>query len=200
MNSFKSIYIFTFLFLSIGFITSCNDDDTPPDENMEEIITDVTLTFTPTSGMGTAVTATAQDPDGAGAMDLVVNSGIQLEANTAYTLSIDLQNSIEMESITDEIAMEDDEHMFFFAWTDGLFSDPAGDGNADNRSDAVNYQDMDANNQPLGLMTTWTTGGATMTAGTFRVVLKHQPGAKTATSTVDDGDSDVDLTWAITIQ
>jgi len=78
--------------------------------------------------------------------------------------------------------------------------DPAGDGNVDNRGDAVNYNDMDAGGQPVGLNTTWTTGDASTADGEFRVVLKHQPdGIKTATSTATDGDSDIDITWTLSI-
>jgi hypothetical protein len=109
---------------------------------------------------------------------------------------MELLNSIEGEDITEEIMEEDEEHMFFFAWTEGIFSDPMGDGNADNRADAVNYNDFDANGQPVGLSTDWTTS-AGMTNGTFRVVLKHQPGIKSATSTIADGGTDVDLTWNV---
>ncbi|MDQ3394846.1 MAG: hypothetical protein M3512_12145, partial [Bacteroidota bacterium] len=45
-----------------------------------------------------------------------------------YTLKLDLQNSIAGESIAEEVEEEAGEHMFFFGWTSGLFSDPTGDG------------------------------------------------------------------------
>ncbi len=32
------------------------------------------------------------------------------------------------------------------------FSDPAGDGNVDNRNDKINYNDKDVNNLPIGLV------------------------------------------------
>ena len=114
--------------------------------------------------------------------------------STEYQLSITLTNSIEGEDITEEIMEEDDEHMFFFEWTDDMFADPNGNGNADNRDDAVNYVDFDENNLPVGLLTDWTTK-LEMSTGTFRVVLKHQPDIKSETSTIDDGGTDVDLTW-----
>lgn len=182
---------------SLFFATSCSDDDVPVAENEEEIITDVTLTFTPVGG-GTAIVAAAQDPDGDGPKDLEIVSQIALAANTEYNLSLDLENSIEGESITEEIEEEDDEHMFFYAFTNDIFSDPSGNGNIDNIEGPVNYEDSDDNGLPVGLNTSWTTGDAG--TGTFRVVLKHQPNLKTATSTVEDGSSDVDLTWNISIQ
>jgi len=193
----NSIILMCALLSTAVFLNSCGDDDGPEEENVEEIITDVTLTFTPEGG-GTAITATAVDPDGEGAQELAVSGPVNLSANTTYTLTLDLQNSLEMESISDEVREEADEHMFFFAWTDGAFSDPAGNGNADNRADAVNYEDMDGGNLPLGLTTSWTTGDASN--GTFRVVLKHQPDIKSATSTVNDGESDIDITWTLNVQ
>ena len=197
MNSKYSILLLIGFAFSTMILTSCGDDDEPEEEEVEEIITDVTLSFAPEGG-GAAITATAVDPDGEGALGLTVSGPIDLAANTSYTLSIDLQNSIENESITEEIEEEDDEHMFFFAWTDGAFSSPAGNGNADDRADAVNYEDMDAGGLPLGLETTWTTGDASN--GTFRVILKHQPDIKTATSTSTDGESDIDIQWTLNIQ
>jgi hypothetical protein len=188
------------LFASLLFFSSCEeDDDVPPEENEEEIITDVVLTFTPQTG--NVVTATAEDPDGEGPQDLQVDGDIVLAPNTTYTMSITLENSIANESITEEVEEEAEEHMFFFAWTDGLFSDPAGDGNigAGQRADAVNYEDpLDANGYPVGLETSWTT--ADTGNGTFRVILKHQPDIKSATSSSTDGESDVDLSWNISIQ
>lgn len=191
-------YLLTLILLSsLLFISSCSDDDVPPAENEEEIITDVTLTFIPTGG-GAAVIAAAQDPDGEGPKDLEIVSQIALAPNTAYNLSLALENSVAGENITDEIEEEDDEHMFFYAFTNDIFSDPSGDGNIDDRVDAVNYEDYDDDGLPVGLKTSWTTGDAV--TGTFRVVLKHQPNLKTATSTVADGISDVDLIWAIKIE
>ena len=107
-----------------------------------------------------------------------------------------LSNELEGEDITEEIAEEDEEHMFFFAWTEGLFASPEGDGNIDNRDDPVDYNDEDENGLPVGLSTTWTTGDS-VPSGTFQVVLKHQPDIKSETSTVDDGGTDIDLTFDV---
>ena len=175
-------------------ITIMDDPEAPPCENEEEIIDQITLTFTPTDG-GDPVVAIASDPDGPGPQDLVTED-IFLSENTEYELSLKLENTIEGEDITEEIREEDEDHQFYFAWTENLFSDPAGDGNIDNSSDAVNYNDQDDNNLPVGLSTNWTTA-ASMNSGTFRLVLKHQPGIKSATSTVEDGGTDLDITWNV---
>lgn len=166
----------------------------------EEVINEIVLTFTPVGG-GTAVTATWFDADGEGAGNPTIDA-IDLDANTEYDMALTLTNTLgtEDEDVTAEILNEDDEHMFFFAFTDNIFSDPTGDGNVDTRADAMNYSDMDDNGNPVGLSTNWTTGSATMSAGSFRVVLKHQPGGiKTATSTSADGGTDVDISFDLNI-
>ncbi len=189
----------TALFDLEWMVTVAEDAAAPPCENEEEIITDVVLTWTPLDG-GTPVVARAQDPDGEGPLDLEVLDDVELVESTEYTLAITLANSIENEDITEEIMEEDDEHMFFFAFTDEVFTSPAGDGNVDNRPDPVNYNDMDENGLPVGLSTSWETEcGEESATGSIRVVLKHQPGVKSATSTVDDGSTDVDLTWTVNV-
>ena len=180
--------------LMLLFTMSC-DEDVPPIEDEEEIITDVILTFT---SNGNSITASAQDPDGEGPMSIAVSGPVLLSANTTYQLSIKMENSVAGESITEEVEEEADEHMLFFGFTNGLFSNPMGDGNIDQREDAVNYLDEDASGLPLGLLTSWTTGE--VGEGTFRIVLKHQPDLKTAESTVNVGSSDIDLTWNVVIE
>jgi len=149
-------------------------------------------------GGATPIEVSAKDPDGGGPENIQILDEIVLQPNTTYQLSIYLEHSVGQESLTDEVAEEADEHLFFFEWTDSLFSDPAGNGNVDNRSDIINYLDQDAEGLPLGLTSYWTTGDATL--GTFRIVLKHQPGIKTSTSTVVQGETDVDLTWGLRVE
>lgn len=194
--------IYTVLPCFILLLTACDsNDDLPPIENEEETITHVTLTFTP-QGAGAAVEASWVDADGEGSSNPVL-SDISLTANTAYTLDIILRNLIDADNpvdITQEVRDEADEHLFFFEWTDGLFTDPSGDGNVGEgqRSDPVNYGDQDTNGLPLGLQTNWTTGSAA--TGTFRIILSHQPDEKSATSTSVTGDPDVDISWDIVVQ
>lgn len=198
-NIFK-LNILLYSLLSLVIFTACEDDDVVPEEEEEmEVITDVTLIFT--SDAGAVVTASAQDPDGEGVQELVVLDEIQLQAGTNYTLTFDIMNNLETpgESIGEEIAEEDDEHQIFFAWTEGAFSNPTGNGNIDNASDPVNYNDADGNGNPLGLNTSWTAGDPT-TAASFTVRLQHQPDVKTSTSGANDGDTDFELEFRLTIQ
>lgn len=188
--------------MAIFLITGCSDDDDPEKENVPELITTANLTFTATDGSETVV-GTAVDPDGEGSEDLTVSGDIELSADKEYTLAITMYNGLvdaddDDYNVTEEVEEESDEHMFFFAWSNDLFSDPTGDGNVDNRDDDINYNDEDANGYPVGLSTTWTTGDAN--EGTFRVLLKHQPDVKTATSTSEDGETDLDVTFTIVIE
>ena len=175
-----------------------DDADAPECENEEEVIDRVTLTFTPTAG-GDPVVAVASDPDGPGPLDLVVGD-IALMESTDYVLSVTLENTIEGEDITEEIMEEDEDHLFLFAFSEEIFESPDGDGNLDNRADPVNYNDQDSNGLPVGLSTSWTTACTEANAaGAFRVVLKHQPEIKSATSGFGDGGTDVDITWNVTV-
>ncbi|NOS56414.1 MAG: hypothetical protein HOP37_09190 [Cyclobacteriaceae bacterium] len=182
------------------FLSSCKKDDPKP-ENIPEAITKATLTFTPAGGAAVIVTAT--DPDGDGPLPRTLSGPINLVKNVSYTLKITLINELAKPTdpeydITAEVEEEADEHIFFFAWTNSTFSNPTGNGNVDNRSDAVNYVDRDTKGLPLGLETSWTTINTTGN-GTFRVILKHQPDLKSATTTSNDGESDLDVTFNLSV-
>lgn len=190
----------TLALLALSF-TAC-DEEAPGKEDTPELITEVKLTFTPTGG-GTPVVVSAVDPDGIGVLDIIADEPISLTANTEYELSIEFFNGLldptEAEyDIKEEVSEEADEHMLFFSW-DGGFSEPAGNGNIDNRSDPVNYEDNDANGLPLGLSTTWKTVDIEAADLKFRIVLKHQPDLKTASSGATVGETDVDVEFALNI-
>ncbi len=197
-NIFKLNYLL-FAVLTLFIFTACEEDDVAPEEeHEEEVITDVKLIFTPASG--SVVTARAQDPDGEGVQELQVLDAINLAQGTTYILTFEMMNNLETpgEDIGEEIAEEDDEHQVFFAFTDGAFSNPTGNGNIDNASDPINYNDSDGNGNPVGLNTSWTTAGAS--TGTFTVRLQHQPDVKTATSGANDGDTDFELQFVLNIE
>jgi hypothetical protein len=192
-------------FAATMLLASCGDNE-PQKEDVPELITKVTLTFTPTNG--NPVIAHATDPDGEGVQDLTVDTSIALAANTTYNLSITLVNGLAEPTspdynVTSEVEEQGHEHMFFFGWTGNLFSNPAGEGNISSRQGSVNYtsgaNSVDVNNLPLGLTTIWTTSESAK-GGTFRILLKHQPGLKSATSTANDGETDVDVTFEMKIQ
>jgi hypothetical protein len=188
------------LLMGGALMTSC-DDDSPGKENEEEVITDVTLIFTNVANAADVVMASAQDPDGEGVQELQVLDDIELTSGVTYTLTFEILNALDpmdIEDIGDEIADEDDEHQFFFGFSNDAFTNPAGNGNIDTASDPLNYNDVDGDGNPVGLSTTWTAGPA-LADGSFRVILKHQPGIKSATSGSTDGDTDIDLDFVLDI-
>tara|TARA_B100001057_G_scaffold500427_1_gene615419 strand:+ start:1498 stop:2100 length:603 start_codon:yes stop_codon:yes gene_type:complete len=197
-NIFKLNYLL-YAVLTLFIFTACEEDEAAPEEENEvEVFTDVKLVFTPAGG-GAAVEAAAQDPDGAGVQELQVLGAINLAANTSYTLTMVIENCLESpcELMNEEIEEEDEEHQFFFAFSDDAFTSPAGNGNVDSASDPLNYNDADGNGNSIGLNTSWTTGVAS--SGTFTVRLQHQPDVKTATSGATDGDTDFALTFNLNI-
>ena len=122
-----NIKFFILLLFTIGLLTSCGDDDEPPmmqmeEEEEEEEINQVELTFTPNNGES-PFTAIWFDADGEGVGEATIDL-IQLEEGVSYDLSLQLANTLGAapEDITEEIREEDDEHMFFFSFTDGIFA------------------------------------------------------------------------------
>jgi hypothetical protein len=149
------------------------------------------------------VRVSATDPDGEGVQDIMVEGPVRLVASKSYTLQVSLINGLADPTqpeydVTEEVEEEAEEHIIFFSWTNNLFVSPMGDGNVDNRSDQVNYEDEDANGLPLGLETLWTTAG--INTGELRIVLKHQPDLKSETSDSSTGETDVDITFPIIVE
>lgn len=176
--------------------SGCKDDDPEP-ENVPELITKVILRFTPPGGAPIVVSAT--DPDGEGSQNLQLDGPINLIKGTSYTLTIELINGLynvgqDGYDITKEVREEGDEHQLFFSWSDGVFSSPTGTGNI-NSTGTVNYQDEDDDGRPIGLTTSWTSAASSTTGKNFRVLLKHQPGIKSNSSTSVDGETDLDITF-----
>jgi len=199
----KSVHLKYYLLLLLAalLIVSCSDDEEPMMmEEEEEVINQIKLTFTPDDNGEDAIVAEWFDADGDG-IGLPAIDAIQLEEGVNYELSLELYNTLGStpEDITAEIMAEGDEHMFFFSFTNDIFSDPTGDGNIDSRNDPLNYNDQDANGQPLGLSTNWTAGAHTEAQGEFTIILKHQPDLKSSTSDATTGGTDVDISFPIEI-
>lgn len=196
----KHFFIYTFI-LSVITFSGCSDND-PKKEDVPEMITKVVLTFT---GGGTQQVVTATDPDGDGVQNIKTDGTITLSKNTDYVLTLQLINGLadpgdEAYDVTKEVESESHEHQFFYSWTGNAFASPAGDGNIDNRSDALNYQDKDANNFPVGLRTNWKTIDVGTKGAKFRVLLKHQPELKSTSSSSADGETDLDITFDLEVQ
>jgi len=204
INPFKNLQLLAILFSVIIIIGCSNDDDVAPEEENEvEVFTDVTLVFTNTADVNDVVTASAQDPDGTGIQELQILDAITLAADTEYTLTYEILNALDpadIEDIGSEILEEDNEHQFFFSFTENVFANPTGNGNIDAAADPINYNDADENGNPVGLSSTWTTSSTASSGASFTVRLQHQPDVKTATSGSNDGDTDFALTFALNIK
>ena len=183
-NFLSILFILSILFL----YTSCEKDD-PDIPHEEELITTVTYTLTPTSG-GAAVTLSFKDVDGDGGDEPTITGGV-LAPNQMYTGSLVLLNEIESpaEDITAEIAMEAEEHQFFFQ---SSISDLS-----------ISYDDQDMEGNPIGLSNTLTTGNAA--TGTITVTLRHEP-KKSATGVSEgdithaEGETDIEIIFPIDVQ
>lgn len=184
----KFILLIALISSSILF-TNCKKDPVKPNE--EELITTVIATWTPVTG-GDPIVFVWQDLDGDGGNAPVITTA-PLQAGITYDVSVRFLNESvsPIEEITDEIEAEDDHHQLFYKWNpEGLFS-------------GFSYQDFDHEGKPLGLKTRLTTGSAGN--GKWTVILLHEPN-KSASGVAEGnpdnagGDTDVDVTFNVTIQ
>lgn len=172
---------------------ACSDGDNG--SNQEELITTVTLAFTPTGG-GAPITASFRDPDGDGGEPPTVDP-VNLPAST-YVLTVRFLNELETpaEDITLEVADEADEHQVFFTGTAPLVH---------------SYEDMDLRGLPIGLTNRMVASAGT---GTLTVTLRHLPPVNDTpvkTATLADtaktmgiaalpGESDANVNFMVTVQ
>ncbi|MFT6730797.1 MAG: hypothetical protein ACJA1H_002125, partial [Glaciecola sp.] len=95
MNPFKNLHLLAILFSAITIVGCSNDDDAAPQvENVVEVFTDVTLTFTNTADASDVVSASAQDPDGTGIQELQILDAITLAPDTEYILTYEILNAL----------------------------------------------------------------------------------------------------------
>ncbi len=183
----KSIFISLFSLIVLAY--GCKDDDDPAPAappNEEEVITTVILTFTEKGGTATS-TFTYRDEDGDGGNPPSTWEPIALDTGKVYELSIELLNESDpndVDTVTNEIIEEDDEHLFCFTP-----STPVGPDVTITRTDSDGTYEV-------GLMSDWDCGAAS--AGTVLIVLKHQPDGE-KDGTCGPGDTDIELDWPTTI-
>lgn len=181
-------FIFILVLSGIFFFDSCKDDPKIPNE--EEVITEFKFLLTPQGG-GSTIELKFDDDDGDGTGQI---TGGTLSPGTTYTGVMELENETadddDEQDITAEIQEEAEEHQFFFSISGGL-------------NLTVEYADVDANNNPLGLQTTVTTGSAS--SGNVTVILRHEPdkfatGVSGGDITNAGGETDIEVVFPITIQ
>ena len=187
MNTLKTLQ-WALPAMAILAFSSCEKED-PIVPNEEEVITTLVYTLTPQGG-GTAVEFRFTDLDGDGGDAPVITNGT-LDTNTVYNGSLTLLNEAEtpVENITVEVEEEGADHQFFFAITGANAS--------------VDYADADADGNPIGLSTTFSTTAAS--TGTLVVTLRHEPdkgatGVAGGDITNAGGETDIEVTFDLTIQ
>lgn len=174
--------------MSLLFVFSCTDDDDPTIVNEEELITTVICTLTSASGGETVqLSFTDLDGDGGGAPVIV---GGTLTANTEYNGAVQFldQSSADEENITEEVMEEDDEHQLFYSSTLNF---------------TFTYSDEDANGNPLGLsfkLNTADAGDGNLTITLIHMPVKGASGVSSGDITNADGETDILVTFPITVQ
>ena len=172
-------------------LTAC-DSGEPGDDGAgeEELITQVTLTLTPSTG-GTPLTITATDADGDGAGITFSPLRLALTPGVTYDGTIELRDTINGEDITEEVATEAEEHLFRYALA------PASAGTVTLTDSESDYGSTDENGGDfaVGLTFRVATAAAASGNGTLNAVLYHfDEGPKTSsTATSDETDVDVDF-------
>lgn len=187
MNKNFKLLLAAALFGSVT-ITSCSKDN--EEDNDEELITTLALSFTPVGG-GTPTTFQFRDVDGPGGNPPVVDE-IVLSAGTEYTFTVTVLNESvsPAEDITVEINSESTSHRFYHL--------PSAAS-----SITVDNLNTDTNGVTLGVNGRVTTGA--VANGTYRVVLRHYgatPPDKAESDAVDSpkSSSDIDITFSTRVE
>ena len=187
MTIFQSRFHLAALLLATPLVfASCkkDNDDPQPDEDNEQITT-VTYLLTPAAGSaaGTA-TVTWRDLDGTGGNAPTIGT-LNLKPNTTYTGALTLLDETKNPVVvtSDEIRKELDDHLFFFETTPASLL-------------GITRTDKDSKNLEVGLATRVVTTAAG--TGNLKVTLRHQPGTKNGTFA--PGDTDIEVTFPVTVQ
>jgi hypothetical protein len=187
MKLIKNIVIL--VYISSIFIACSNNED-PVIINEEEVITTVRATLVPQNG-GTEVILESIDLDGNGPNAPTINVSGNFDPNTTYAGTLKILNETESPAgdITLEIIEEDEDHQFFFSFSNDVAT--------------VTYNDEDSNGDPVGVQFNLLTG--TEGSGGFTIILRHEPNK--AAENVNTGDitnaggaTDVQVTFNIVIE
>lgn len=173
--------------------SACNVSD-PKDSNEQETFTTAKLTYVNNADATDKPEATIKFKDGFGHGGDVLekNETIKLKAYAVYSVELVFldETKTPAEVMSKEVGEEGEVHQIFYT--------PA----AAALTVAYTDKDRDKNNRPIGLKTTQTTGAPG--TGTLMVTLKHQQeGAtilKNDTSTINTGETDVEVTFNVIIQ
>lgn len=173
------------------FSLSCgkSEPDSPTIPNEEEIITSLRFSLTPMDG-GASVQLSFLDLDGDGG-DAPFLSADTLATNASYMGVLTLLNELvnPAQDIGAEIGEEAEDHQFFF---ESSFADVN-----------IDYQDMDQQGLPIGLMSVVKTGDEG--SGTIKITLRHEPdksaiGVSMGDITNAGGETDIEVTFHVEVR
>ena len=170
-------------------LTAC-DSGEPDDDGAgeEELITQVTVSLTPTSG-GAAQTIRL-DYDEEGVLTGTTPSQATLTPGTTYTGSVEFRDTINDEDITEEIEDEDDAHRIAYSLT------PASVG-------TVTVTDQDENGYEVGLdfrlaVASSASGTARMRAALYHFDAEEGVVKTSSSATSDEIDIEFEVPLAVT--
>lgn len=188
--SLRRVFFGTLL-LAFGFAACDDDPATPPEENEQELITEVTVTLTPVGG-GAAMTSSVLDPDGPGTQPPdPATATFMLTPGETYDGTVefwDRQDPANPENITVEVAEEDDEHRVFHILT-GLtdVSVPAGS------------LDLDGDGAPLGLTFQVVAEATAAGTGALQIILSHYDDTPKGDGSQQSNETDADVSFPVTV-
>jgi hypothetical protein len=198
MSMLKKLSFYSLVFVSLAFF-SC-ESEKPEKENEEEVITDVTLSFTEINSagipVGTKFSFKASDPQGIALGSAPTIDKVNLMRGKNYRMEITVYNAIEKEDITKEILAEGDEHQFYFLGSAFVGSPPL----------VIVYDDPTG--QLIGLRTKVSVSATTgLSSAIMRIILRHSlnknfPGASNPNFQNYDqagGETDLDISFPLEI-
>ncbi|MFN8237123.1 MAG: hypothetical protein U0T77_03045 [Chitinophagales bacterium] len=188
MSTFNIRRILLFIILFWGVSGCRKEPRTPAPE--QELITTLRITFTDTTAPYTSYSFSFTDIDGEGGEPPVQDS-ILLPKNRTYNATLLLldERDFPADTVTNEIIELGEEHQFFF------MSSPA------ELLNSISYLDADKNGFPIGNAFRCATSN-TLTNGSFRITLRHEPaknaaGVASGDITNADGESDIEVEFPV---
>ncbi len=170
--------------------SACDSNEPDPGGGDEELITQVVLRFTNAANAADVQTITAADADGDGAGLVFSPASVRLTPGATYTSAIELNDTINTESISDEVAEEAEDHLFRYAFT------PASAGTVTVTDLESQYGTNTGTDLPVGLAFRVAVASGASGAATFNATLFHFDGGaikSSATATSDERDIDIDF-------
>jgi small nuclear ribonucleoprotein (snRNP)-like protein len=170
-------HIYFLFFTFVVLLSACKDKQLE-----QEVVTTVKIKLTDSAGNAKTFTWEKKDPNSAAAP--VVDT-IKLVSNKVYTGELTILNASvnPVIDLTQEIRDKKADHLFVFRSASSSLK--------------ITITDLDANQKPVGLTTTWI--GQAIGTANVNILLKHLPN-KTAASPETTGSTDIDATFPIKVQ